>query len=669
MLSLGIVMKEPMCQLYKALLLLTVIMLQACGGSDNEVVLSISADLNEAHFTNEILQESTSTIAIEVNFVGEGLLVGYAPDATPVGWLEYRTENVTDTSATIYIDVVNAQLYAADTYTTTLRLATSNEDLTQFSSHDIEVSLLVWELAVDTQKVKYNGIFGVENLPSQRITIASEVSEWTATTDVDWLSLDITSGSGETEIEVTPDITSFTSPGLQQGNIVLTEIASGDTKLVPVELALDNIYMLVEQPSISLASTSAISALERVITISNNSAQTIEWLASTEANWLTLTPINNTQLMITADPAVAPMNASSLAQVTIAASEKTGVVSETINVNFYNSDLVVENTVLESLEINSNEILPSPLFPKFYVAVDNQLKTYHQYTGTLESTLTVSPENTVLEQLIMHPAGDYLLAKAVETVINPEDETTSELVHRYKVNLADNIITEIVDSNVLSEPTDIVRLSGRYFVITQVLEFADENLQVLFWDGANAFLASEIDVAAQKNTLFALDYDAASIKRYMPEVNDFGDDKISVSLTHEYRPGLLPEGKRIIDFIVSDDEQNIYAISESSEWISFDGDDFVDNGLLEASTSVVTLFLEKNSAGNPNYLRFDGSNALGFYLATYGENQNVTSTTYTQGRLPTRIKLSADAQRLIMNVDASTDETLESQVEVVTILP
>lgn len=669
MLSLGIVMKEPMCQLYKALLLLTVIMLQACGGSDNEVVLSISADLNEAHFTNEILQESTSTIAIEVNFVGEGLLVGYAPDATPVGWLEYRTENVTDTSATIYIDVVNAQLYAADTYTTTLRLATSNEDLTQFSSHDIEVSLLVWELAVDTQKVKYNGTFGVENLPSQRITIASEVSEWTATTDVDWLSLDITSGSGETEIEVTPDITSFTSPGLQQGNIVLTEIASGDTKLVPVELALDNIYMLAEQPSISLASTSAISALERVITISNNSAQTIEWLASTEANWLTLTPINNTQLMITADPAAAPMNASSLAQVTIAASEKTGVVSETINVNFYNSDLVVENTVLESLEINSNEILPSPLFPKFYVAVDNQLKTYHQYTGTLESTLTVSPENTVLEQLIMHPAGDYLLAKAVETVINPEDETTSELVHRYKVNLADNIITEIVDSNVLSEPTDIVRLLGRYFVITQVLEFADENLQVLFWDGANAFLASEIDVAAQKNTLFALDYDAASIKRYMPEVNDFGDDKISVSLTHEYRPGLLPEGKRIIDFMVSDDEQNIYAISESSEWISFDGDDFVDNGLLEASTSVVTLFLEKNSAGNPNYLRFDGSNALGFYLATYGENQNVTSTTYTQGRLPTRIKLSADAQRLIMNVDASTDETLESQVEVVTILP
>ncbi|MCI2283130.1 hypothetical protein L3081_06615 [Colwellia sp. MSW7] len=454
---------------------------------------------------------------------------------------------------------------------------------------------------------------------------------------------------------------------MQQGNIVLTEIASGDTKLVPVELALDNVYMLAEQPSISLTSTSSNSVLERTVTISNNTAETIDWQASTEADWLTLTPINNTQLKIAADPTVAPMNTSSLAQVTIAASEETGVVSEAINVNFYNSDQVVENKVLENLEINSNEILPSPLFPKFYVAVDNQLKTYHQYTGVLESTLAVSPDNTVLEQLIMHPAGDYLLAKAVETVVNPDDETTSELVHRYRVNLADNVITELLTGDIVSEPIDIVRLSGRYFVITQVLEFADENLQVLFLDGANAFFASKVDVATQKNTLFALDYDAASFKRYLPQVNDFGDDKISVSLTHEYHPALLAEGKRIIDFMVSNDEQNIYAISESSEWISFDGDDFVDNGLLEASASVVTLFLEKNSEGNPNYLRFDGANALGIYLATYDSNQNITSTTYTEGRLPTRVKLSGDAQRVIINVDASTDETLESQVEIVTI--
>lgn len=660
-------MKEPMRQLYTVLLLVTTLMLQACGGSDDEAVLSISADVSEANFSNEIFQESTSTIAVNVNFVGEGLLVGYAPDESPVAWLEYRTENVTDTSATIYIDVINAQFYDADTYTTTLRLATSNNDLTQFSSHDIKVSLLIWELAVDTQKVKYNGTFGVESLPSQRITIASELSEWTATSDVDWLSLDITSGSGETEIEVTPDVTSFTSPGLQQGNIVLTEIASGDTKLVPVELALDNIYMLAEQPSISLTSTSSISVLERTVTISNNTDETIDWQASTEADWLTLTPINNTQLKIAADPTVAPMNTSSIAQVTIAATEETGVVSETINVNLYSSDLVVENKVLEGLEINSNEILPSPLFPKFYVAVDNQLKTYHQYTGVLESTLAVSPDNTVLEQLIMHPAGDYLLAKAVETVVNPDDETTSELVHRYRVNLADNVITELLTGDIVSEPIEIVRLSGRYFVITQVLEFADENLQVLFLDGANAFFASKVDVATQKNTLFALDYDAASFKRYLPEINDFGDDKISVSLTHEYHPELLAEGKRIINFMVSNDEQNIYAISESSEWISFDGDDFVDNGLLDASASVVTLFLEKNSEGNPNYLRFDGANALGIYLATYDSNQNITSTTYTEGRLPTRVKLSGDAQRVIINVDASTDETLESQVEIVTI--
>ena len=100
----------------------------------------------------------------------------------------------------------------------------------------------------------------------------------------------------------------------------------------------------------------------------------------------------------------------------------------------------------------------------------------------------------------MHPNGDYLLVKATETVTQ-EDETTTEVVHRYKVLLDDYSITEIIDTDIISEPIAIVRLSGRYFVITQAFEFADENLNVLFWDAANAFLVSKVAVASQANTL------------------------------------------------------------------------------------------------------------------------------------------------------------------------
>ena len=239
-------MKEQMRHLYKIMLFITAIMLQACG-SGNETVFSISADVNIVSFSNEFLQESTDTIAIQVSFEGDGLLVGFAPENDPVSWLEYRSENVTENSATIYIDLINAQFFFADTYTTKLRIATSNDDASKFAFHDIDVSLLVWNLAVDTQKVKYNGTFGDTSIPAKTIAISSETNEWTASTDASWLSLDITSGTGDGSIVVTPDISSFVASGLQQGNIILTETTSGDSKYIPVDLALDNLYLFAER--------------------------------------------------------------------------------------------------------------------------------------------------------------------------------------------------------------------------------------------------------------------------------------------------------------------------------------------------------------------------------------------------------------------------------------
>ena len=640
-------------------------LLQACG-SDDKKAFSISADITTARFSNEFLQASTDTIAIQVTYEGDGLIVGFAPETDPVAWLEYRTANVTENAATIFIDVINAQFMFADSYNTKIRIAVSNDDASNFAAHDIDISLLVWNLAVDTQKVKYSGTFGDASIASQTIAIASESNQWTASTDVSWLSLDITSGTGDGVIEVTPDVSSFVASGLQQGNIILTEATSGDSKLIPVELALDNVYLFAQRSAVALTSTASISALQTTVAISNNGVLPVSWQASTTANWLTVTPLDDNQLQISADPNIAPLNATSSAEVIVSAGQGAGVISETIKVNFYSSDLVVENKVLAALEINNNEMLASPLNPVFYVGVGNQLLTYHQYTGELEASLVVAPENTVLEQFIMHPNGDYLLTKAIET-ITEEDETTTEIVHRYRINLLDNSIIEILDADIAFEPTDIVRLSGRYFVVTQTLEFADENLQRLFWDIPNAYFASEIDVATQANTLFSLDNNAVSFKRYTPQINDFGDDRIGTTLTHEYHPESLAEGLLIRDFIVTDDEANIYAISETSEWLSFDGETFIDNGLLETNENVVTLFLEKDSASQPNYLRIDITSPNGFYLDSYDSQQTITATVLTQGSQPSSIKVSSDDQRLLINVDSSNNPEVDSKLELVTL--
>ena len=108
-------------------------------------------------------------------------------------------------------------------------------------------------------------------------------------------------------------------------------------------------------------------------------------------------------------------------------------------------------------------------------------------TGELLTSLAVAPENTLLEQFIIHPNGSKLLTKAIETIIN-EDETTTEVVHRYDINLSDYSFTEITDPTIDFEPSRYVQFSGRYFIVTQALEFADDSLQLLFREPNLTFL-------------------------------------------------------------------------------------------------------------------------------------------------------------------------------------
>ena len=651
----------------KAFLLANIALLQACGSSSDEKVYSISTDISNANFSNEVLHKSTKSIAVRVTFEGDGILVGFPPEQAPAPWLTYRAENVTSDSATIYIETINEEFLVPNTYESKLRIAVSDDTGQKFASKDIDISLLVWQLTVNKSKLNYSATLGDTSVENQSVDIISESNQWTASPDVDWLSLDTVSGTGNGTITVTANTQAFIASGLKQGNIILTEITSGDSKTIPVDLALDNIYFYADTPVIALTQTSNIQAIEKTLTINNNSEQTFSWQASSDAEWLTLTVIDETELNIVADSNLAQENTMNTANIIISSIDENSVISENITVNFYHSDLVTENKIIEPASVDDNALVTSPALPKFYTAAENSLQTYHQYTGELENTLNVSPEGTVLEQLIMHPTGEYLLAKAVETVTN-EDETTSEVVHRYRITLADNSIEELLEADILYEPIAIVRLSSRYFVVTQTLEFANEALQVQFWDSSNAYFAYDLDVAKQLSTLYALDYSSATIKRYSTQINDFGEHTILTTLTHEYHPDSLAEGKFITDFVITDNEKHLYTISQSSEWSTFDGTNFVDQGLLESAEGIVTLQLEKNNSSEPHFLRFNTTNLDGFYVDIYDQQQNVRDSIKTHGNQPSDMHISSDEQRLIINANAA-DPLITDRLELVTLKP
>lgn len=118
-------------------------------------------------------------------------------------------------------------------------------------------------------------------------------------------------------------------------------------------------------------------------------------------------------------------------------------------------------------------------------------------------------------------------------------------------------------------------------------------------------------------------------------------------MTTEYQPENLTTNDNIRDFFVSGDEKNIYTISPTSEWISFDGTTFTDNGLLETDPTIVTLALSKTADGLPLYARFDPSQ--GFILDRYNNQQQLSSTINTGSNQPNNFIVSADNSRVIIN--------------------
>jgi len=646
-----------------------VLTLQACGGSSNNTPqFSISADTTSIGISNEIFKESTTTISVKVNFKGNGLLVGFAPNSQPASWLNYRTGEVTATSATLFIDVVNAQFLSADLYETKLRLSTGDLTTNTLVNQDINISLLIW------QRLSFGETFGADSIASQAFEFTNADQAWTVNSDVDWLTVNtiFDSTTNKSTVTVTPDLTKFSQAGLTQGNLVFKG-STGDTKF-PVELGLDNVYLYADKPNIAFSSTQNINATQSIITIGSNNPKGFDWHAQTTTPWLTLTPIEGTnQLKIVANAALAADNSLSTGEIIISPkvdpqnpNAVSPIINEIVHVSLFKSDANTTTQTISNITTNNNAVVNAPLKPYVYIGVANELRVYHQYTGELISTTLIAPSNSLLEQFVIHPNGNLLLAKADETIVDENNldangnPIESTITHRYKINLNDLTSTEILDADIQFEPVKFVRFAGRYFVVTQILEYADENLHQLALDNSNAFFARGINMAAVAQSLFAFDPNTSMFKRFTAKVNDFTVDKITTIKTHEYKPENLTTTDTVTDFVVTNDEKNIYAISPSSEWISFDGNTFTDNGLLESNNNIVTLAIALSDNNRPHYVRFDQANPVnGFFINVYNQQQVLTATLPVVSNQPRNITISADNKRLVLN------ETNATNIEIV----
>ena len=644
-------MKEQLSNLYRFfILIILAATVQACGSDtpDPKAGFSISVDTESINLSNEFLQPSEDTIAITVNFTGNGLLLGYAPDASPVPWLNFKTENVTASSATVIVELVNVENILANLYKTKLRLSTGDVSNTALVHKDIDISLLIWE------KLNFSATLGEAAIASQTVDINLDSADWTFSSDVEWLTVEPLTINGKTTLTVSPVLTEFTQANLYQGNITITENSSGDVDVIPVDLGVDNLYIVPSQETVAFTSTLNTQALTQTLNITSNSTTAVNWQASSNVPWLLLEQTESNSLMISVDQVNMPTEALNNAVITVHPIDNPAVISAEIAVSLYHSSLETKTTVLDELTLNNKALIAAVNAPYFYTAVANELRTYHQYTGELIATLSISPDESTLEQLILHPDGDILLAKAEVTTIN-DDDTTTTTTHRYKINLTNSTYEELVDSTIQYEPLSFVTFAGRHFVITQALEFADANLQRLSWDNENAFFINLLDQATDTDDLYVLDASTATFKTITARVNDFTTSKIIPTITSEYRPESLPETSGISAFVVNDNASALFLISETSEWITFDGESYIDQGLLTQAENNTALAINKDKHGNIAFTRYDPAIDKGIVVDVYDAQGSKRNSTLTGGQVPQAIRISHDSKQLIIQTNEQVE--------------
>lgn len=646
----GTCMKEQIKSLYKLFTALIIAsFVQACGGNSentNEPVYSISADKTAIAFSHEVLQVSDEEVAVQVTFDGNGLLVGFAPNASPNAFVKFRTENVTSNSATVYVSLNGTNNLAPTSIDTKLRLSTGDVDQVNLAHHDIDLSILIWQLTTSQSEMVFNATLGDTAIAAQTLSVTSIDNQWTAASDAEWLVLENAEGTGNGEITITPDISAFTDAGLSNATVTLTEVTSGDTKTIPVELGLDNIYLYVNQDTVSFVNSANSSTLSATLDVNSNHATQLNWQASTAVDWLTLTANSDTdQLTIDVIPANIPEGDWHQATVEVSATDNDNVIVDTIAISLYNTTNELASTTVSAITINDDALASTASQPHIYVGRENSIDVYHKYTHELLASHVVSPENTQLEQFIVHPTGSHMLAKAVETQTDDQANET-QLTHRYRIMLDDFTVETLNAVTIEFEPVRYIAIAGRYFVVTQLLELADEHLVQKFWDANNAFFSSSMDVANSVSTLFALNTNSATFNRFTFTVNDFTSETVSMINTHQYRPELLGESDVIRNFVVDTKEANIFANSPTSEWISFDGETFNDNGLLPQADESTTLDVVKSIDSNTYYIRFNPTE--GFVIDIYDNNQSQISSTATGGPQPSQTLLTEDSKQMIM---------------------
>lgn len=217
------------------LLLLVALMLSACGGGGEEAKSTISLSTSKADFQQQLNAPLVAPVIVDVQFSGDGIVVGYPPNVPEASWLSIRVLSNTQTTARVELALnTNSQL---GNLNTTVRFVTGKQDGSNLTFVDLPVSAEVYTpFTVSAPSLDFTQIIGDEPNTKPKagfaLNIGGAKANWTITANVDWLTVSKTSGVGPASVQLTVQ----KNAGSGNGIITISDALSKQSRDITVRV-------------------------------------------------------------------------------------------------------------------------------------------------------------------------------------------------------------------------------------------------------------------------------------------------------------------------------------------------------------------------------------------------------------------------------------------------
>lgn len=273
---------------------IALLILGGCGGGDSgSENTSISISLNKADFQEIKDVAPGKPVVVDVNFVGDGVVVGYPPSMSDPGWLGVTVLSSSPTTAKVELRFLRQS--QVGNFSTTLRFMTGRQDGSNVKYVDLPVTAEVMApFTASAPTLAFEQFIGNEQntLPKAgfNITIEGSKADWRISSDVDWLTFSKSTGVGPAIVNVTAN----KAASKTSATIVVTEVQSNTSKNFAVTMLKKTNAIAISPSAIELAlnKTVTLADLAKNLTITDSlngevPAKALQWqLKQNSASWL-----------------------------------------------------------------------------------------------------------------------------------------------------------------------------------------------------------------------------------------------------------------------------------------------------------------------------------------------------------------------------------------------